>query len=107
MEGQEARGQGRYIMKWSALDFCHSPCLTTTVRDFSKRNCERAHAGMTGSRGPGRVTYLLPPPAVPVTLVMKRVRAGIRQGQWESREGAPEIKAKREGNPRGLAVCAL
>jgi len=30
-------------MKWSALDFCHSRWLSTTVRDFTKRNCERAH----------------------------------------------------------------
>lgn len=53
MEGQEAKGQGRYIMKWSALDFCHSQWLSTTVRDFSKRNCERAHAGITESGGSG------------------------------------------------------
>lgn len=29
-------------MKWSALDFCHSQWLSTTVRDFSERNGERA-----------------------------------------------------------------
>lgn len=58
--------------------------------------------------GLGRVSYLLlQAPTVPVTLVMKRVRAGIMQRQQESREGARKIKANREGNPRGLAVHAL
>lgn len=105
MEGQEARGQGRYIMKWSALDFCHSPWLSTTVRDSSKSSCERAQAGITGSRGSGEGQVpSVRAPAVPVTLVMNRVRAGIMQRQRESREGAGEIRADREGNPRGLAL---
>lgn len=38
-----------------------------------------------------------------VTLVMKRVSAEIMQREWENKEGAREIKANREGNPRGLS----
>lgn len=38
-------------MKWSALDFCHSRWLSTTVRDFSKRNRESAHAERNRDRG--------------------------------------------------------
>lgn len=37
---------------------------------------------------------------------MKRVSAEIMQREWENKEGAREIKAKREGNPRGLVIWA-
>lgn len=93
-------------MKWSALDFCHSRWLSTTVRDFSKRNRERAHAGITESRGSGEGH--LPSAASsssPSDFVMKRVRAGIMQRHSERAGREHERLKQTEREIRGDWQC--